>query len=119
MKRSAKRRAATTWDKALAKKAIEGAGSHERDLLRRLAEARGQRVPLSELAGSFGLPESASVEQDFSGLSAFCKPGAGVTLPVVASATDSEHAWYWMSPWDSAAFVDAFDELDGGVTQRA
>lgn len=77
----------------------------ERDLLLRIAEARGRRVPLSRLADDLGLPAEACVEQDFPALTALCAdPAAPRAMPVVAGGS-SETAWYWMAPVTSRRFL--------------
>lgn len=57
--------AAGAWD-GLADHAVAAIkGDAERRLLWRVAEARGQRVSLSELSSNFGLPAAPSLEHDF------------------------------------------------------
>jgi hypothetical protein len=99
----------------LAEAAIEQMQTPERMLVRRLAEARGRRVSLEELAASFGLPSAPSPEQDFPGLNEFVAARSGkgekLTTPIIASPSGAE-GWYWMSPPTSGAFRRAFRNLD-------
>jgi hypothetical protein len=102
------------WE-SLAGGAIEKMQTPERVLVRRVAEARGRRVSLKELAASFGLPSAPSPEQDFPGLSEFVsarsEQGEKLPMPIVASPSGVE-GWYWMSPPTSGAFRRAFRKLD-------
>lgn len=81
----------------------------EQRLLRRLAYARGQRVPLSELSSDFGLPKTANLAEDFPGLTAFCNEAPSERPFPVRAAGDGGDDWYWMSPTDASAFEFAFD----------
>jgi hypothetical protein len=84
----------------------------ERRLLRRLAEARAQRVPIAELVRDFGLPPQSSLTRDFPRLIAFCDADpANPRFPVVAGG-DGSVAWYWMAIVDAAAFESAFRDKD-------
>jgi hypothetical protein len=81
----------------------------ERDLLLRIAEARGRRVPLSRLADDLGLPAEACIEQDFPALTAFCAdPAAPRAMPVVAGGS-GQTVWYWMPPVTSRRFLKLTD----------
>jgi hypothetical protein len=96
----------------LAPAALDEATDLEFRLLRRLAYARSQRVPLDELARDLGLPPESSLTQDFPALKAFCESDPDHRrFPVVAGG-ESGSAWYWMSITDAAAFEKAFYERD-------
>lgn len=91
------------WRDAL-ESALDQMSQHEQALLLRIAEARGRRVPLSELSESIGLPATPSLEHDFPGLSRFvAADNGGLAMPVVSVGTDDK-GWYWMSAEDSQAF---------------
>ena len=77
----------------------------ERALLFRIAEARGRRVPISELVHALGLPPAPCLDQDLPGLKSLAQ-ARGMPMPVVAEGTD-ENGWYWMSPRDSGYFAEA------------
>jgi hypothetical protein len=84
----------------------------ERRLLRRLADARAQRVPIAELVKHLGLPSAGSVAEDFPRLKAFCDADpANRRFPVVGGG-DGSDAWYWMSIADAAAFEWALADKD-------
>ncbi|MDX6623843.1 MAG: hypothetical protein QOE75_1775 [Solirubrobacterales bacterium] len=105
---------ATAW-KALLPEAIEDAEMIELWLLLRLAEAKGQRVPIGELARSFGLPDAVSLDHDFPALSAFVatrKEIADLAMPVVPS-NSQESGWYWMAPELAVLFRPALVSLLG------
>jgi len=103
---------AVAWTKELALEAVGSiVGEAETRLLRRVAEARGQRVPMSELASTLGLPGDASVERDFAELSGWCAAAGRPTMPVVTGG-DGEGGWYWMSLGDYDLFLRAFAEND-------
>jgi hypothetical protein len=92
------------WTEALAVEALGGMGEWERQLLWRLAEARGRRVPLSSLAATLGLPASAAIDNDFPALTNFCHNGNDTPrMPVQTGGVDPD-SWYWMSPADSRQF---------------
>lgn len=100
------------WTKELAREALRSIASEaEYRLLRRLAEARGQRVPMSELASAFGLPNDASVERDFAELSLWCAKASHPAMPVVTGGEGAE-GWYWMPVAAYDRFLAAFDEDD-------
>jgi hypothetical protein len=105
---------APNWED-LAEAALGQMQTPEQALVRRIAEARGRRVPISELVSAFGLPPAPSPEQDFPGLGQFIgarlERGEEVTMPIVASGTDDK-GWYWMSPMTSGAFRRAFRRRD-------
>jgi hypothetical protein len=87
----------------------------ERGLLRRLAYARGQRVPVAELVRDFGLPSQGSLEQDFPRLKAFCaEDPANRRFPVVAGG-DGSAAWYWMAVVDAAGWENAFSRAEANT----
>lgn len=97
------------WDKALAHEAIDsGAAPLERRLLRRLAEARGQRISISELARDFGLPDAPSAEHDFPRLTGFCADKPAERPFPIKTVGSGDAAAYWMSVADAAAFAFAF-----------
>jgi hypothetical protein len=99
----------TGWDGRVSS-ALGLLGPHERELLLRVAEARGKRVPISELVSSLGLPPVPSLTQDFPGLSKFVSEqqakGVHLTLPVVGEGSD-EKGWYWMAAEDGEVFRKA------------
>jgi hypothetical protein len=88
----------------------------ERTLLRRIAEARGRRVPISELVSSYGLPPVPSLEQDFPGLTYFLaeqkQKGKEMEAPLIASGSD-EKGWYWMPPHLTGVFRTVLAEAAG------
>lgn len=94
------------WTPELAAAALADLREFERGLVTRLACARGQRIPLSEFAAAFGMPETAALEQDFPRLTEFCARKATQTTelrhPVVAGGDDG--AWYWMAELDALFF---------------
>jgi hypothetical protein len=77
----------------------------ERELLLRVAEARGRRVPLSRLSSDLGLPTEACLEQDFPGLTAFCRGATPVRAVPVLAGGSGDTAWYWMDPRTSRRFL--------------
>lgn len=105
------------WEE-LAEAALGQMQSPEQALVRRIAEARGRRVPISELVTTFGLPPAPSPEQDFPGLGQFIaarlERGEKIAMPIVASGIDDK-GWYWMSPMTSGAFRRAFRRRDGAA----
>jgi hypothetical protein len=104
--------AGIAWTKELALEALGSLNSEaEYRLLRRLAEARSQRVPLSELASAFGLPSDACGERDFAELSAWCAEASRPAMPVVTGGTGAD-GWYWMAVAAYDRFLAAFDEDD-------
>lgn len=101
------------WDKKLAGEAIASdLAPLERRLLRRLVEARGQRVAIRELARDLGLPAAPSAEHDFPRLTAFCAEKPAERPFPIASGGSGEAQWYWMSVADAAAFSFAFDPIE-------
>jgi hypothetical protein len=105
-----KPKASVPWTPALATLAVEHVGDFEGQLLWRVADARGARVPLSELRRDLGLPAEAALDRDFPAVSAYCASGGGSTalpaLPVISGGTGDE-AWYWMDPFEGIIFRDA------------
>ncbi|MEZ5078272.1 MAG: hypothetical protein R2725_12625 [Solirubrobacterales bacterium] len=97
---------APDWAKLLPA-AIGQMRPHERELLLRIAEARGRRVPIGELADAFGIPAAPSLEHDLPGLFGFVKSrqaaGQSIEMPVVACGT-GDKGWYWMAPELGHAF---------------
>jgi hypothetical protein len=113
------------WNRELAGTAIKTLGQFERTLLGRLADARGQRVPVSELSAAFGLPAAPSLAQDFPALTGFCigkcdARAEGDERPEmpVAQCGDNDKAWYWMSPADANAFRGAFKDQQAQEEQE-
>jgi hypothetical protein len=101
--------AASPWP-TLAPEAVVGLTPLETRLLQRLAEARGQRVPLAELSRDFGLPAAPALDQDFPRLTAFCAASPRERpFPIVAGGS-GESAWYWMPFPHAIAFVGAFQK---------
>jgi hypothetical protein len=99
------------WD-TLAPLVVRTLPTCEYRLLRRLAYALGQRVPVAELARDFGLPADTAPERDFAVLKAFCdEQPADRPFPVVAGGED-DAAWYWMPFAAAAGFEAAFDQPD-------
>jgi hypothetical protein len=96
------------WTVSVAKQALLGSLDGEKALVLRVAEARGQRVPMSELGLAFSLPSAPALEQDFPGLTKFCsaptKPGEPAPAMPVLSGGSGADGWYWMSPDDANAF---------------
>lgn len=103
------------WDENHAKRALEPLGNFESQLLWRVADARGVRVPIKEIARDFGLPAEAALDRDFPGLSAYCAssepPQPRPALPVVTGGTGGtgEEAWYWMDPIDGGILREALE----------
>jgi hypothetical protein len=96
------------WTDARAAAAIEALSSlAEVALVQRMAEARGQRVPLSELSTSLGLPGTADVTQDFAGLSAWCAASNRPAMPVQTGGEGTD-GWYWMPIAACDVFLRAF-----------
>jgi hypothetical protein len=106
--------AAGAWND-LARQAIAAIkGPAELRLLRRVAEAEGQRVPMSELSRDLGLPAAPSLEHDFQELRAFCVADpASRPFPVLTDGDDAD-GWYRMAWPDANAFVWAFENSTGG-----
>src|ERR1041384_609197 len=90
------------WDAEHARAAITLMGEHEKTLITRIAEARGRRVPVSELSATLGMPASTALPQDFPALNAYvdkCKAeNVALELPVSDSGATDGDGWYWMSP---------------------
>jgi hypothetical protein len=97
------------WDQTLATQAIAAFTPFERRLLRRLVDARGQRVPFAELSADLGLPAAPSTDEDFPQLTAFCAEEPTKRPFPIVSGGSGDTAWYWMSVVDAAAFAFAFD----------
>lgn len=100
------------WTPGLAQTALARLLDPEKDLLHRIVDARGRRVPLTELSRDLGLPQAAAVEQDFSALAKFCveqpqQGGKRLLLPVIAGGS-GDAAWYWMSPRNCVIFQGGF-----------
>lgn len=83
-------------------------GPAELRLLQRVAEAEGQRVPMSELSRDLGLPAAPSPEHDFPELEAFCAGDAASRPFPVLTDGDNGEGWYSMAWVDANAFVWAF-----------
>jgi hypothetical protein len=83
---------------------------HEWTLLVRIAEANGQRVPISELSKTMGLPSAPALDRDFAGLKSFIarerEDDRLLTMPVLSEGSD-EKGWYWMSAEDGYHFQNA------------
>jgi len=107
-------RPSTRWDRELATNAVDSMRDHEKMLLWRIADARGQRVPVSQLARDLGLPEATAPEQDFSRLTAFCAEPTHPRMPVVTGGADAD-GWYWMSTDDARVFRFALTEAFRGT----
>lgn len=108
-----KRRFTTvSWEEKAAD-AVNSLPPHESALLLRIIEANGQRVPISELSKTMGLPPAPSLDQDFAGLMNFIaeekKEGRRLTMPVVSEGSD-EKGWYWMSADDAEDFRAALSK---------
>jgi hypothetical protein len=89
-------------------------GPDEQRLLWRIAEAQGQRVPMSELSRDLGLPSAPSVDNDFAELRAFCAADPGARpFPVLTDGDDAD-GWYRMARADAQAFIFAFKGSGGG-----
>jgi hypothetical protein len=106
-----------------AEPAIEKMGNFERSLLLRIAEARGQRVPMSELVTALSLPSKPDLAHDFPTLTNFCsQPGSGAPggyeMPVVTGGSDADDSYYWMSLDDSVAFIVALRKATAGPSSR-
>lgn len=99
------------WNGEHAANAIEALGDFETRLLWRIADARGARVPLSELVRDLGLPGDAALERDFSGLSRYCVAAGEPRppLPVIAGGPD-DGPWYWMDPFLATIFRAALED---------
>jgi hypothetical protein len=94
-------------------------GPAELRLLRRVAEAEGQRVPLSELSRDLGLPAAPSLEHDFPELLAFCAADPpSRPLPVLTDGSDGD-GWYRMAWLDANAFRWAFEGSAGRRDDQA
>jgi hypothetical protein len=103
------------WTEDLALAAIKHIVSRaEYDLLRRMAEARGQRVPMSELASGMGLPGTPDTAQDFAGLSAWCSADAKRPQVPVVNGGEGTDGWYWMPIEASDRFLTAYRKRHGG-----
>ena len=102
------------WTEALALAAIEHiVSAAEYELVRRMAEARGQRVPMSELSSAMGLPTVPDTSQDFAGLLAWCSADPDrPALPVSSGGGDSD-GWYWMPIEACDRFLSAFRRRHG------
>ena len=101
--------AVVKWTEDLALEAIKGIVSRaEYYLVWRMAEARGQRVPMSELAASLGLPGTPDTAQDFAGLSAWCSARSGRPAVPVSSGGAGADGWYWMPIEAADRFLSAF-----------
>jgi hypothetical protein len=102
------------WTVELAEEALSEMGDAERALLWRVAEARGRRVAMSELASAFGLPKAPAVDKDFPALSSYCasRTEAGHPEPAmpVQEGDKGTDGWYWMSVSDSGDFRRALDK---------
>jgi hypothetical protein len=102
-----------TWDENHGKKAVNPLGNLEIQLLWRIADASGARVPIKEIARDFGLPAETALDRDFPGLSAYCAsnepPQPRPAMPVVAGGTD-EQAWYRMDPIDGGILREALED---------
>lgn len=83
-------------------------GPAELRLLQRVAQAEGQRVPMSELSRDLGLPAAPSLEHDFQELHAFCAADPALRPFPVMTDGDDGHGWYRMAWLDANAFVWAF-----------
>jgi hypothetical protein len=101
------------WDYILVRDAIGATEMtpFEERLLLRLAEARGQRVALGELARDFALPKSVAIEHDFPALTAYCaERPAERPLPIIAGGSGDD-AWYrmplWLGVWFESALIPA------------
>jgi hypothetical protein len=96
------------WTVPVARQALSGLLDGEKALVLRMAEARGLRVPMSELGLAFGLPPTPALDQDFPGLTKFCsaptKPGEPAPAMPVLSGGSGGDGWYWMSPDDANVF---------------
>lgn len=99
------------WDEEHAAEAVKPLGDSEVRLLWRIADARGARVPLSELVRDYGLPAGAAAEHDFPGLARYSAGDAESrpSLPVIAGGTGDE-AWYWMDPAVGVLFRKALED---------
>lgn len=106
------------WEKLLLE-LFEGMTTPELTLVRRIVEAGGRRVPISELVASLGLPPAPALEQDFPELTRFVAErnqiGEATEMPIVDMGSD-EKGWYWMPPDQTGAFRRALRALDAGVT---
>lgn len=118
---------APLWKKTEWCAVLQNAHALEEQLLRRLADARGRRMPMSELAHDLGLPADADVMRDFPALSA----RSGEHPSPVVTGGESEGGWYWTSPENAAMLRSAFEqperkeapsgsgEQDEGATDKA
>jgi hypothetical protein len=88
-------------------------GPYERSLLRRLTEARGRRVPMSELAAALGLPPEPCLDQDFPGLSKFVAANSkdGIEMPVEQGG-EKTNAWYWIERREALAIEAGLQEIE-------
>jgi hypothetical protein len=106
-------RARPPWTEKLAKDAINSiVATLEYPLTRRMAEARGQRVSVSELAADFGLPGAPSVSDDFPGLSAWCSTGRLRPGMPVRSSGEGSDGWYYMPIEVADKFLSAFAAVE-------
>jgi hypothetical protein len=98
-----------SWEEK-AEEALNSLPPHERTLLLRIIEANGQRVSISELSKTMGLPPAPSLDQDFAGLKGFIakekEKNYLLTMPVISAGSDDK-GWYWMSADDAADFEKA------------
>jgi hypothetical protein len=104
---------AVQWSRELVAESLDQLDDNELDLLWRIAEARGRRVPVAELARDLGLPAATALDQDFPGLQRFCGGDRRPALPVVAGGTDDK-GWYWLHPDHAHAFAEAIAALRAG-----
>ena len=96
------------WSKELAEAAVANLRDFERQLLWRVADARGQRIPVSELARDFGLPAETAPDADFPDLAAFCSESGKQRppMPVLAGGSGAD-GWYCMDATASRHFRGA------------
>ena len=101
------------WTVGRAQKAIGDMRDLERALLWRLVDARGQRVPVSELSTAFGLPAEPCLAQDFPALEAYCSASgsSGVKMPI-ESGGSGDKGWYWLAAATGDQFRQGFTKED-------